>query len=60
MPEKGVKVMTDVKWEWFGLTFSWLVVLAIVLVLFVIIYFYIRGKKEPPKVDKGAGDEGED
>lgn len=52
--------MTDVKGEWFGLTFSWLVVLVIVLVLFVIIYFYIRRKKEPPNVDKQAGDEGDE
>lgn len=52
--------MTEVKGEWFGFTFSWLVVAIIVLVLFVIIYFYIRQKKEPPKIDKSAGDEGDD
>ena len=43
----------------FGL-FSSVVVLAVVLVIFCVVYLYIRKKGRPPQVDKKAGDEGED
>ena len=40
--------------------FAWLIVLAIVVVIFCIIYFWIRRKGKPPQIDDKAGDEGED
>ncbi len=51
--------MPDTTWKWFGLSFDSIVVLIIIVILFFIIYFYFR-RKGPPRIDKGAGDEGED
>jgi hypothetical protein len=41
-------------------TFSWLLTAAIILVIFCIMYLYVRRKRKPKHVDKKAGDEGED
>jgi len=40
--------------------FSWAVVIGIVAVVFCIMYFYVRRKRSAPRIDKKAGDEGED
>ena len=41
-------------------TFSWLFVLAIVAVIFCIMYFYVRRKSRFTHTDEKAGDEGEE
>ncbi len=51
--------MQDTTWKWFGFSFDSIVVLIIIVILFFIVYLYFR-RKGPPKIDKGAGDEGED
>lgn len=40
--------------------FSFTVTLAIIVVVFCIMYFYVRRKKNGKQVDKQAGDEGDD
>ena len=54
MPEKEVIVQRS-----FGV-FSMTVTLAIIGIVFCIVYFYIRRKKSTKHVDEKAGDEGED
>ena len=41
-------------------TFSLTVTLAIIIIVFCIMYFYVRRKKSDKHVDEKAGDEGED
>lgn len=41
-------------------TFSWLVAATIIVVIFCIMYLYVRRKGKPRDIDKKAGDEGED
>lgn len=50
---------TEVVKHSFG-TFSWSVTLAIVVIVFCIMYFYVRRKRSSKHVDDKAGDEGED
>ena len=51
--------MTETAKESFG-WFSWSVTLAIVVIVFCIMYFYVRRKRSAKHVDQKAGDEGED
>jgi heme/copper-type cytochrome/quinol oxidase subunit 2 len=55
------KVMqgTEVVKHSFG-AFSWSVTLVIVLVIFCVVYFYVRRKRSSRHIDEKAGDEGED
>ena len=41
-------------------TFSLVVSLAIIAVIFCVMYFYVRRKGKPKQIDEKAGDEGED
>ena len=50
---------TEVAKHSFG-SFSFTVTLAIVIIVFCIVFFYIRRKKSAKHVDEKAGDEGED
>jgi hypothetical protein len=40
--------------------FSLWVTLAIIVIVFCIMYFYVRRKRGAPQIDQKAGDEGED
>lgn len=51
---------TEVVKQPFG-SFSWWITVAIIAIIFCIMYFYVRRRKpNPPQVDQKAGDEGED
>ena len=54
MPEVQV-----VREQSFG-TFSLTVTLAIIVVVFCVMFFYVRRKRSEKHVDEKAGDEGED
>jgi cytochrome b561 len=41
-------------------SFHWTVVVAIVIIVFCIMYLYVRRKKTAKHVDENAGDEGDD
>ena len=43
----------------FGL-FNWTVTLGIIVIVFCVVYFYLRRNKEGKRVDRNAGDEGND
>ncbi len=50
---------TEVVKHSFG-DFSWSVTAVIVIVIFCIVFFYVRRKRSEKHVDQKAGDEGED
>lgn len=58
MPAKEVRGMTD--WGWFDYGFIFLIIALVVAVLFSYIYFNPRKKGRASRVDRKAGDEGED
>jgi Na+/H+ antiporter NhaD/arsenite permease-like protein len=41
-------------------SFNWTVTAALVIIVFCIMYFYVRRKKSHKHVDDKAGDEGDD
>jgi hypothetical protein len=57
---KEVAVMTGLGWEFWGLKFSWLLIMLVSAVLFVVVWLQSHGSAQMAHVDGMAGDEGED
>ncbi len=51
--------MSETGWELWGLKFHWIIVVILVIVLFLVIVL-VKKKVAPKKIDKKAGDEGEE
>ncbi len=60
MKPAGEVTTMRTEWGWFDYGFIFVLILLVVLVLFSYVYFNPRKKGKPPKIDKKAGDEGED
>jgi tellurite resistance protein TehA-like permease len=41
-------------------TFSWIVCLAVIIIVFCVMYLWVRRKGHAKQIDEKAGDEGED
>lgn len=52
--------MTGLGWEFWGLKFSWLLIMLVSAVLFVVVWLQSHGSAQMAHVDGMAGDEGED
>ena len=54
MPQ--TEAVTKTAFEWVSVS----IIVLIVVVLFCLVYFYVRRRDRPKQIDKKAGDEGEE
>ena len=57
--EQGVTIMTGTGWEFWGLKFSWLLIMMVTSIIFLVVQIWSHGNRRSVHVDRMAGDEGD-